>query len=204
MLKLKTVFGIVWLNFVLIGCTSPVIDTGFHSDYAKLKRGEHLQRCFVNQSAISINDYSGIVIRSITTKNLINRRGISINDSKHWLESYLKRSASAKNIPILTEDSFGANPVLLELCITEMTPGDERYQLLSSGLGAGHAYIQVEGRVLDSISGEELFLFSERERSTGKDRTTGMVQNSGPQLVLKMIEKISEDIVDELQLNFGL
>jgi len=69
-------------------------------------------------------------------------------------------------------------------------------------LGAGHAQVQVEGKITNMSNGDLLATFAERRRSSGAVGFKDLGGDAGPALIKHMIGEISSDINDELRSSF--
>jgi hypothetical protein len=85
----------------------------------------------------------------------------------------------------------------LSLAITQLNPGNQAARIIAAELGAGHAFVQVEGKLL-TISGAEAAAFVDRRRSSGLIGIKDTFGDAAPNLIKKMIENISADAVAEL------
>ena len=90
----------------------------------------------------------------------------------------------------------------LEIAITEMTPGSAAGRMFAGELGLGHAWVQVEGRVVDIDLNEEVVAFSDRRRHSGAIGFRDIGGDAGPSLVREMLETIAAELVQELRETF--
>ena len=62
----------------------------------------------------------------------------------------------------------------------------------------GHAAVQVEGRLVDSVTNRELAGFSERRTDTGRAGFEDLGGDAGSTLVEHMLDHIVTDLIQEL------
>ncbi len=83
-----------------------------------------------------------------------------------------------------------------------MDPGSATKRIMAGELGAGHAQIQVEGKVIDTGSGETVAAFAEKRSSSGAIGLEDLKGDSGPELIEHLIGLISDDVASELSRTF--
>jgi hypothetical protein len=84
------------------------------------------------------------------------------------------------------------------MAITYLTPGNATARILAAELGAGHAFVQVEGKLTDAKTGEEIARFADRRRDSGSIGFEDVGGDAGPRLVERLLKGISADVVKEL------
>jgi hypothetical protein len=85
-----------------------------------------------------------------------------------------------------------------------MTTGSAFARMVAGELGAGHGWVQIEGRVTDEESGVLLVSFADRRRGSGAVGFRDLGGDSGPAMVREMITAIGFGIRSELDHAFGL
>ena len=91
----------------------------------------------------------------------------------------------------------------LDLAITFMDPGSASDRLLAGEIGAGHAQLQIECKVIDISNGTLPAWFAERRRSSGDGGLNDLGGDAGRSLIKEMTQNISKDISKELLLTFS-
>jgi hypothetical protein len=86
----------------------------------------------------------------------------------------------------------------LTLAVTYLTPGSATKRTWAAEFGAGHAIVQVEGKLIDSKTGNELAEFAERRRDSGTIGFEDIGGDAGPTLVRRLLHNVGEDFVKEL------
>ncbi len=196
---------IVFLLLAIIflgGCSSNVVNTGYHSNYAGFKTGVYVEKCSVNGSLLNKNNYSAIHILSLSTAAISNQEGVSVDDCVQWLKTYIASAAATKGVPVSFGSDNTTQPLVMEIAITEMTPGSAFGRMMAGEFGVGHAWVQVEGRITDEELDEIVFSFSDRRRSSDHIGLSDIGGNAGPGMVRKMLEEIANDMVNEIKLKF--
>jgi hypothetical protein len=82
-------------------------------------------------------------------------------------------------------------------------PGGGFARVMAGELGAGHAWVQVEGRVTDPTSGALLAAFADRQRDSGLAGVRDTFGDVGPSLVKERLTAIGRAARLELALSFG-
>jgi len=88
----------------------------------------------------------------------------------------------------------------LQLAITQMDPGSAVGRMIVGELGAGHAKIQVEGR-LENNAGDIIMAFSDLRSNSGAIGLKDLGGDAGPQLVKDSLGELAEAIMAELKSN---
>ena len=86
----------------------------------------------------------------------------------------------------------------ISLAITYLTPGSVAGRFWAAELGAGHAIVQVDGKVIDAVTGKEIACFEDRQRDSGAIGFEDLGGDAGPRMVKRMLESISVNFVKEL------
>ncbi len=110
----------------------------------------------------------------------------------------VENSGKLRSATTFTTEAGQAEAVL-HIAITEMTPGSAGGRIFAGELGMGHAFVQVEGRLVDLESGKDLVAFADRRRSSGAIGFEDMGGDAGPRLVRRMLKGIAADLVRELE-----
>ncbi len=193
------VFGVVIFS-ALVGCSTPM-GSGYLSDYKHLEKSQYLERYFADEVAIASRDYGKIVLGSVSTEAIRDQKGITEADCGKWLYNVLIEDSTASE-PVVVSSGISGPPAQLRVAITEMTPGSAGARIVAGELGAGHAWVQIEGTVIDSQTNATLVSFVDRRRSSGAIGLKDVGGDSGPSLVRAMIEDIGKDIRRELSVSF--
>lgn len=178
------------------GCAASPKHTTFLSSYASMDSGRFIDGSWADASAIKASNPSAIVLGEIDTSAIRDRKGVTTEDATSALrDALVGRGTGREKVLSL----HGDGPVArLEVAITEMTPGDAVARVIAAELGAGHAMIQVDGRVLDSETGKPLAALVDRRRGTGALGLRDTFGSSGPTMVREMLQGVGEDFRREL------
>ena len=191
------------LSLGIASCSTPQT-TGYLADYAHLEKGRFIEMYFADRSSIAKGHYNRLVLGSISTDAIRDQKNVSRSESVRWLRNSLLLSPEASADPVVLSKPGAGATAQLDLGITEMNPGSAAARILAGEFGAGHAWVQVEGRVTDPQGGATLATFAERRRSSGATGFRDVGGDSGPALIEELIEEIGADIRRELGNTFGL
>jgi hypothetical protein len=192
------------LGFWISGCTTQGARSGFLSNYEVLSQGKYLPGYWADQKAITQSQYPQILVAGIDTTKIIDQKGITVRDAQESLRQDLEVAANDLGVKkCFIFDKSGTSQALLELGITEMNPGSVAGRFWAGELGAGHAYVQVEGRLVDTVTHKTLATFSVRKRDSGAVGIQDVGGDVGPELVKEMLREISRNIISELKGTFG-
>lgn len=196
-----TVAALLLLSF--LGCSSTPKRSGYLNDYDRLTQGAHLEGYWADSTLIHRKVYAKILVDSISIDKISDRGGVNAEDCRSWLrEGVVQAAKSSGDRLVLTDD--GTADMRLELAITDMTPGSSSARFWAGEFGAGHAFVQVEGRVVDVESGRELVNFSDRRRASGAAGLKDVGGDAGPAMIRTMLNQIASDAVLEIMGTFKL
>lgn len=187
---------LIMSGFTLIAHAAAPKASGYLSDYDRLVEGEYLEAYWVNMGVISRSDQPRIVLGKVSIDQITDQKGVTVTDCVGWLKNDLLKGK------IISND--GEAKYRLNLAITHMDPGSAAKRLLAGEFGAGHAQLQIEGKVLDRESGEVVAAFAERRRSSGAIGIEDLAGNAGPHIIEHLVSLISEDVNNELLASFLL
>jgi hypothetical protein len=193
------IVGISLIALLASGCAT-VKPTGYLENYGQFKPGQYVERFWSNPDKIAQGQYKRIVIGKIESR-VADSEKITGAQACNWLRSAIFRGDTS-----IEHLAFGAetgNKARLDLAITEMTPGSAFGRMMAGELGAGHAWVQIEGRVIDEESGVLLVSFADRRRGSGAIGFRDLAGDSGPAMLQEMITAIGFDIRSELDHTFG-
>ena len=80
--------------------------------------------------------------------------------------------------------------------------GSAAKRIWAGEFGAGHAKLQIEGKVVDTQSGEVIAAFAERRRSSGSLGAQDLKGDAGPHIIEHLVGLVSADINSELRASF--
>ena len=164
--------------------------SGYLSDYNRLVEGEYLEAYWVDMARIKRSNPPRILLGEISIAGIKDHKGVTVADCVGWLKNDLLKGR-------IISDSQEAK-YRLDLAITHMDPGSAAKRLLAGEIGAGHAQLQIEGKVIDIQSGKVLASFAERRRSSGAIGIEDMAGDAGPHIIEHLVSLISADVNSEL------
>lgn len=168
--------------------------SGFLSDYDRLVEGEYLEAYWVDMPRIERSKAPGFALGSISVDKIENHKGVTVNDVVGWLKADLLQRR-------VISDKAGQR-YRLDLAVTHMDPGSAAKRILAGEFGAGHAQLQIEGKVVDTQSNEVVASFAERRRSSGAIGIEDLAGDAGPHIIEHLVSLVSADINDELFASF--
>ncbi len=192
------------LGFWVSGCTTQGARTGFLPNYEALSQGRYLPGYWVDEKAIAQNKYFQIRVAEIDAAKITDQKGVAAREAQESLRLALEIAANGLGVKkYFVFDENRTSQARLELSITEMNPGSVAGRFWAGEFGGGHAYVQVEGRLMDASSRQTLVTFSVRKRDSGAVGLQDLGGNVGPELVKEMLREISRSVISELKGTFG-
>ena len=143
---------------------------------------------------IERSDAPNFLLGEISVGGIKDHKGVTVTDCVGWLRNDLLNGVVISDIQ--------AAKYRLDLAITHMDPGSAAKRLWAGEFGAGHAQLQVEGKVVDIESGEVIAAFAERRRSSGSLGAKDLAGDAGPHIIEHLVGLISADVNSELLATF--
>ncbi len=195
---MKTIFRLVVIvlagGFAVMANAASPKATGYLSDYDRLVEGEYLEAYWIDMAVIQRSKRPNVLLGEIATQEISDHKGVTVADCVGWLKNDLLSGA------VVSADQ-GA-PYRLDLAITYMDPGSAAKRILAAEFGAGHALLQIEGKVVDVKTGAVVAEFAERRRSSGGIGLEDLGGDAGPHIIEHLVGLISTDVNSELQASF--
>ncbi len=212
------------LLFVACAATTGAGRSGFLESYSVLEKGKYLEKFWSDDKAARSGRYNRIYIEPVLVDEISRHRKVSPEDCKIWLESLLKKHAGEQYITAEltmsdemndTKDEPAASigsgrkkyrpsgnetgaPARMELSITEMHTGSRAGRFFAGSMHAGQAKIRVEGRVVDSATGELIAAFSVKRKSYSAIGVGDIYKDIGPILIRELLAGIVNDLLREM------
>lgn len=178
-----------------VSCSTPV-STGYLDQQALHQPGQYLDGVWCSDRVGQKPAYSEVRVSSIQAIGIEDHRGVSTADAVAWLSARLGVSGGEDVLLRFSDDGPVAS---LELAITEMDPGSAAARIWAGELGAGHAFVQVEGKLTDATDGTLLCELVQRTRASGAIGFRDVGGDSGPAMVKEMLGMIAAAVRDELR-----
>jgi len=195
MKHLFLVLNVLLCGFILTGHAAAPKDSGYLSDYDRLVEGEYLEAYWVDMAQIQKSAAPSILLGKISTTGIKDHKGVTVADSVAWLKADLLGGT-------VISDGQPDAKYRLDLAITHMDPGSAAKRIWAGEFGAGHAQLQIEGKVVDIESGEVMATFAERRRSSGAIGVKDLGGDAGPHIIEHLVKLISTDVNNELLASF--
>lgn len=184
-------------SFILAGCSSTPETSGYLSDYHRLKPGAYLEEFWIDTSQVIKSEPPSIVLGEISAPGITDKEVVTVANCISWLTTGLL-------VGTAISDNKPDAKYRLEVAITYMDPGSASARILAGEFGAGHAKVQIEGRIIDINSGALIATFAERRRSSGAIGMDDLAGDPETGLIELMINSISKDVNRELLSAFSL
>lgn len=191
---LRAVFAVTLFAVCIATHAAAPKPSGYLPDYGLLVEGEYLEAYWVDMAKVRRSQIPQFELGDIETIRLEDKKHVAVADIVSWLKSDLL----AQTV-ITSEDNAQYR---LDIAITHMDPGSRAKRFWAGEFGAGHAQLQIEGKVIDKSNGEIVATFAERRRSSGALGAQDVLADAGPTIMEHLTRLISEDINNELQASF--
>ena len=178
------------------GCATTANKSGFLSGYERMHQGLYLQN-YRSAPELSGRACSKIYITPIDTSGLKNQRDVRVSDVSKWLKTAVVTAMHAETRWSVAERADESTSKL-EMAVTFYTPGSSGRRVFAGQFGMGRAAVQVEGRLIDSATNQELAGFTERRTDTGSAGFEDIGGDAGSKLVERMLNQIGADLIKEL------
>ena len=168
--------------------------SGYLSDYDRLVEGEYLEAYWVDIVATRRSKNPHILLGTISADKVSDHNDVTVAETINWLKNDLLAGA------VIVDQTDGG--YRLDVAITHLDPGSAAKRILAGEFGAGHAQLQIEGKVIDRQSDRVVASFAERRRSSGAIGVQDLAGDAGPHIIEHLINLISADISSELTASF--
>ncbi|MDX2088074.1 MAG: DUF4410 domain-containing protein [Kofleriaceae bacterium] len=179
----------------LSGCASAPKPTPFTPPQVALEKGKHVDRVWADAAALAAARVANVALSEIDTRAIADAKGITAAEARETLRGALVAGAGGD---VVLRHGLEGSTSRLEVAITELDPGSAAARVFAGELGAGHAWVQVEARLVDPASGAVLAAFVERSRDSGGIGLRDTFGSVGPTLVRELLQRAARDIRDEL------
>jgi len=178
------------------GCSTTAVKSDFLTQQQPLHKGKHLDN-YWSSADLAKTNLAKIYLEPIDTSRIKDVPEISRDTAAHTL-----KFAALENIRFpggwKAVDEPGDATAKLSLAITHLEPGSMMSRAWAAEFGAGHAYVQVDGKLVDMASGKEVACFMERRRDSGSIGFEDLGGNAAARMVKRMLERIAADAVKEI------
>lgn len=181
-------------GFALSASAASPKPSGYLSSYDRLVEAEYLEAFWVDIPGITRTQSPRFLLGDISVGGIEDHKGVTVDDCVAWLRTDLLSSAAIGDDP--------AAAYRLDLAITHMDPGSAAKRLWAGEFGAGHAQLQIEGKVVNIESGQVVAEFAERRRSSGALGAKDLAGDAGPHIIEHLVSLISADVNSELLATF--
>jgi hypothetical protein len=190
----------VWISLLVIalasGCSTGVQKTNFHSDYNRLHQGKYIKG-FWAAPGLERQAVSRIFVEPIDTSRMEPQEKVPATNAVFWLKNSIQDHLKTEP-PCGLATEVSESTAKLTVAITYLTPGSASGRRWAGELGAGHAIVQVEGKLIDSKTGNELADFAERRRDSGAVGFEDFASDASAVLIRRLLTNVGEDFVKEL------
>jgi Domain of unknown function (DUF4410) len=165
-----------------------------------MSAGRYLDRLWCDEALLGEQDYTSVVVTSVGAVGIEDKPGVPTGYAVAWLWDAFAREPREAEPGFAPPGARAGAAANLELAITEMTPGSAAARMWAGEFGAGHAFVQVDGKLSDADDGTLLCEFSQRTRASGAVGFRDLGGDSGPAMVRQMMGMIARAARNELAL----
>jgi hypothetical protein len=183
------------------GCSTTAVRSDFLSGTEQLHKGRYVES-YWSAPNFTKESLARIYLAPIDTSRIQDAPGITASAASDCLKLATISNIRSPGGWSVTEQQETATATLA-LAITYLTPGSVAGRFWAAELGAGHAFVQVEGKLTDTSTEKEIARFADRRRDSGSIGFEDLGGNAGPRLVKRMLEAISSDFIKELSATAG-
>ncbi len=194
MKNLRAIAVVVLCGLMSVGYAASPKPSGYLSDYDRLVEGEYLEAYWVDMPRVEKSAPPRFLLGEIAVSGIKDHKGVTVSDCVGRLRDDLLAKPAFSN-------GEGAR-YRLDLAITYMNPGSAAKRIWAGEFGAGHAKLQIEGKVVDTQSSEVVAEFAERRRSSGSLGAQDLKGDAGPHIIEHLVSLVSADIDSELRASF--
>jgi hypothetical protein len=190
----STIGCLIAIAFVCFGCATPE-KSNFLTGDEPMQHGKYVNS-YWSAGEIDKQIFSKIYIEPIDVSRIKNYPEVPTMVASNELRQAIAFAIRARTSWQTVEQPDLAS-AKISLAITYLTPGSAAGRMWAAELGAGHAIVQVDGKVSD-VTGKEIASFEDRQRDSGAIGFEDLGGDAGPRMVKRMLESISLNFVKEL------
>lgn len=198
-LRFNTLVTITALTVIIslgTGCSTTAVKSDFLTDQQRLHKGKHIKNYWATDD-LAKTTLARIYLEPIDTSRIQDVPEISRDTAAHTLKFAALENIRFPGGWLVAEEPQTAT-ARMALAITYLHPGSVSGRFWAAEFGAGHAYVQVDGKIIDVVSGKEIACFMERRRDSGSIGFEDLGGNAGARMVKRMLERVAADFVKEL------
>ena len=184
------------ITIFAVGCSTGVQKTNFHSDYSRLHQGKYIKGFWASPE-LDRQSVSRVFLEPIDTSRMEPQEKVPATNAVFWLRNSIQDHLKTEP-PCGLATQISESTAKLTVAITFLTPGSSSGRFWAAEFGAGHAIVQVEGKLTDSKTGNELADFAERRRDSGAIGFEDMGGDASPVLIRRLLTNVGDDFVKEL------
>jgi hypothetical protein len=187
---------------VLGGCASPPIRSSYSNDIQPTIEGKYIEKVWIDKAILSSVQYTEVRLQNVQGVGIVDQTNITVAEAVQWLKEAIIEPG---NDSIVLQSNNKGRMANLELVITELDPGSTSARFWAGEFGAGHAWVQIEGKLTDSENNKLLGYLSERSRKSGVlTFRNARGSDSGPGLIHDIIFDIAEKMKKEISLTLNI
>ena len=195
------VFLVLSFVVVLAGCASPPIRSDFMVDKPSLKEGRYVDQVWFDENTVKTSRYGEVRLEVVRGVGISDQTGVTVAEAVQWT----KEAITKPGTDLIVQSNSPGQTAFLELAITELNPGSTAARFWAGELGAGHAWVQIEGKLTDATTRKLIGYFTERERASGVATfRNSRGSDSGPGLVHDIIDDIANKVRKEIESSLRL
>jgi len=180
---------------LLSGCAT-MKPTGYLNNYERLNKGNNLEKIWFDPDEQFKS--SCIIVKDFDTKLINDAKGVTVKDVRKWLKQDFEKQSMLQGLKIEYEPKVNQCEYTLELAITQMTQGSASARMWAGELGAGHAKVQIEGKVTNKNK-KIVLTFSDLRSNSGAIGLKDIGGDAGPELVKDNIRQLAHAIAVDLK-----
>lgn len=178
------------------GCTTSAVKSDFLSGNAPMHSGKYVEN-YWSAGDLTRQSLSRIYVEPIDRSRIQDAPNLAAKTTSEYLEFAI--NFDIRNLGGWTNaDQPEAATARLALAITYFTPGSAAGRMWAAEFGAGHAIIQIEGKLTEATTGKSIACFADRRRDSAAIGFEDLGGDAGPRLIKRMVEAIARDFVKEL------
>lgn len=201
-MKIKSIAFCVGMSLSLFSGCAGVMPSHFLENYDQLSPGKHLERVMISPD-LSLKNGLTIEMQKPIAERMEDNEIFPLARAQSYLaevlEKRLKEVAALKVVTAKNESlPTDGRRLVLQTAITQLNPGSRLTRWFASELGAGHSYVQVEGKLIDSSTQKVLLQFADQRAGSaagGFDITGG----SGEQMLKADMDGIAKALAETLR-----
>jgi hypothetical protein len=167
----------------------------------RLKKGAFVDKYWLDKNAFENIKTITLSLGDIEVGKIKDKEEITAEECKLELERIFNDEKNVLTVKFNRGDMD--KKLRIDFDVEQMDTGSHAGRLIAGEFGLGEAYVKITGNIIDVNTGDKVFILKDKEGATGSWGLQNLGGNIGDKLVKRVIGKVSENFVKEINYRFA-